>query len=1533
VDHVITGEGGVVMDFKRIIIQSLVFSFILVILFGCSEQRQISPANNSSLIATGAQILNVAGSWAEPIEVAQQVFQTPQAEIWDVDLAITQQGDRLIAWEASQYAPAWNVSTQIQYRSAGSANWQSNAPFDSSTLAAAPRLFTHPNTNIAYVMWQVLNSDVMTTANDTFISQFTPVNGWGVPIKIGQFSNPDAALWTPNTAQYNELIMSATGDATLFWITIADNGTRELHARHYSASNGLSSMATQIMGEPGILRQYYKRFTGVTDSNGMTHIYWVTLLPASSPGISALQLWYKNYTPDSGWGIAKTVEQGQFSNSNNGLINIYDLFAIADPNSADHALIIPVSSNEITTTYMLRFNQGQWQALEEVATSNAMVEYSMTLATNGVGQAVVVWPELDYSAETVTLQGRTFSFAGGWEVSKMITTRQWNGFPSVYRIPSENTLRAALNNNGAMGIIWNERDAALPEYSSYYAALFDPAMGWGEPTPIGNNNYSQSMTTAAQFKIDNNNLASVVWVNRSLSGQQMTYRIMLQEHNPEATANLPASVKENSVSDVALRRPVLSTEPLVLPRKNNTVTTRRVNRLRAEQPGKRILDAWDPPVKLGSAEVARRPERSGPQPFPIPGEPRLGFFGPKLWGDNQDNVFAYWDFSTETQLEMVLLRRETRAGDWLPSSANYQSLTLPSPTSHIAIDESTGIAYAMLHTDASNRQADIYVSRFEPNIGWGEPQLVGQGLCCGALFIDANGDATALWEDPENNLIARRYIHATGWQTPMISVYRTMAETSQLLSYSDFNQFDGSPITIAGYNDGRLLLVKDSDTFAPNPSLTLIHFDPVTGWEAPTTVSLTDQDFRYVNQLALHTNQLNNAATLIGSPQLLSNDGVTLMSTSLDNNVWSASQSINPSANTLGLNWEQDFVSAGNNKGEIMLLTLDAMPTTEPKPTAGQLQAYFYSPDRGWQKQTALTQAISLLDNRVPGSGLAFYSIEQLKVAINENSEAAAVWVDNSLIERALYVSHYTPATGWGMRELVTTVDGWVAGFDQVDLHLDDNGNTNLIWAQVTPNGITIMHDIYTTVHHKEGTIAAPEPPAPAPIPNAPAWPAASDTWSKPSIVWQPTNENPWELYRLGAPQLVYDGKDSVYLSAYADLSFDQSSRPPRFANHENALLRYGVDGTWSDSLPPLSLAKNVVDAIQLATDSITGGIYGAWAEGNELYVSNQKPSADWLAPQLLSNNVDDFYLLSDNLSGAYLLWRTTADSLTINLNYLTTLPSGELEVQPNVPITAPAGFASDKPAVNQQGELAVLWVTENSGTPMLSMLTYAISSGWNTTHPLQDFSVMDSSLGLLAAALDNDWVVVSRSLAEQQLFSARFSLLSGWKNWASMDGNVGQIDIVLGQPKLASNRQGSAMLLWQEETRDNTGVVYRIYSSQFMEAADSQGNFWSQPQAVGETPYLAYHETPNLHVSEDGRALALWANYNDELSTILANKYSPGTGWLAQPETIAVADKLFGKPLIDPVGTIRSDGKIIVVFKNTVGIPGPGFTVVESQF
>jgi len=999
------------MNLKRMIIKLLVFGFLLV---SCAEQNQFPSSYPSSLTAAGVQISNLSGNWAEPIEIAQQVLQTSQAEIGNIDLAITQQGDRFIAWETDQYAPTWNVNIQIQHQTATKTEWQNDFPFASSTLAATPQIFTHPNTDVAYFMWQVLNPNLMTPANDTFISRFVPAKGWSTPIKVGQFKHSDATPQLPDVMQDHELVMSATGDAVILQMIKANDGTHELLARHFNPDTGLSSQANLIVGEPSVIPPRVMAFKGITDNNGTTHVYWLTEDPLRL-SVTPLQLWYNRYTPDTGWETTTAIEQAQFDTAD---VTAYHLFTVADPASADHALMISIETGDSTTTYMLQSMQGQWQALEQVANANTTVEYSVTLAANGTGQAVIVWPQIDFATATLTLQARRFNFATGWETRQVITVRPWRGIAQqTYPAASNNTLNVALNNNGAMGVLWNELDATLADKSIYYAVLFDPLDGWGEPVALSNNTDNTSITTARKFKIDNHNVASVVWVNRSLNNQQITYHIMLQEHDPAATNNSPA---------------------------------------------------------------------------------------------------------------------------------------------------------------------------------------------------------------------------------------------------------------------------------------------------------------------------------------------------------------LNPA------------------------------------------------------KQSS---------------------------------------TDNTSISPPVNDIHQIPAA-----------------------------------------------------------------------PNTPAWPTVSDAWSNPFIVWQPSNASPWQPYRLGTPQLISDINGSIYLSIYADLDYDQSSPKPQFFNHENALLHYDPDGTWSTYLPPLSLEQNVIGAIQIETDVITGGIFGASAEGGELYVSAKARSPNWLTPYLLTNDVKDFYLISENSSHAFLLWRSTAEPLTLNINHLRILACGALEISASESVTAPAGFLSDKPAVNKHGELAVLWAMENNDSGVLKIFSYEIFNGWNASYPPTDFSDMDPSLGLLATTFDGYWAVIARTLTGK-LFGNRFSPTGVWRNWTSIDGNVGKIDIVLGRPKLMNNQHHSAMLLWLEESRDTTGVVYRIYSSQYIDAEDSQGKFWKKPLLVGETPYLPYHEMPNLYYGENEQALALWANYNDDLSIVYANKYTPQTGWLPQPETIVVTNNPAGKPLTDPVGTILPDGKIIVAIKNTIDDSGAGFTLVESRF
>jgi len=159
------------------------------VLSACTEQVT-APVDNNQRLTTGARIANVAGAWGVPVEIASEVFQTPQAEIVEADMVTLAQGDSFVTWETDQFSPTWVIKSTIMHRAPGSAVWQEDIPFDPNKSVGAPRLYTNAGTDFLYAMWHEINPDVVTTANDTFISRYTQGSGWGASIKIGKLSEP-----------------------------------------------------------------------------------------------------------------------------------------------------------------------------------------------------------------------------------------------------------------------------------------------------------------------------------------------------------------------------------------------------------------------------------------------------------------------------------------------------------------------------------------------------------------------------------------------------------------------------------------------------------------------------------------------------------------------------------------------------------------------------------------------------------------------------------------------------------------------------------------------------------------------------------------------------------------------------------------------------------------------------------------------------------------------------------------------------------------------------------------------------------------------------------------------------------------------------------------------------------------------------------------------------------------------------------------------------------------------------------------------
>jgi len=1523
------------MVMSRIHFYYFIIFIHLLLIAACTESSSSKSNAQVSSLSAGVSLLNVAGSWTEPTEVTRYVATTPGSGIYSAKLHMTPQGDTLIAMQTRQHGLLDKVDMPIAYRAPGSTTWQQERPFDSlpvnlvlpedQYIIGFPEIHTQKSSNYAFATFVAGDEQ----AKRKYISRFDPAAGWSPPVSLGDIDT--GGRWGQQ-----EAFIGASDNASLIWATYADNGTVELHARSFDASNGLSLMSTLVRGQPSAPDMFLiNAMAGYIDAQGITHVYWYEsegmLYDYFDDNTSGqTTLWQSEYDVVKGWAIPSQIAEGTLL----GARSMEQMQAVQEATTGNILVWAksgggPMFGPEISA---LHYREGSWLKTRVPPLGGDLTGSKLSINTKG--EMVFVWTEMMYSSSAkVVLWSQRFSLVDGWSMAEIIWEKVQpeplgGSFDSTYEIQVD------INNNGHVVVLWRDIYSITRDY---YAMLYIPESGWGEPQLVITRQAQISTESMSNIlpmaKMNDDNQTTVSWVDIFRNSQDITYQVMVRDHLPGAAGATLATQNQNSANI----KPASTVVQFDNRRQNQPLLTRQmaVSATANQRPlsiatGQRLSSVWDSPTEINTVV--------------LPVDASSYFMGPRLWANNQEAAFVYWnggsqvlDAAGSASASSAIFRRESKEGPWLSYMPLAEEALSASVLIGIYMQQDTGIAYAMWHGACDGLCDELYVSRFEPDLGWDVPTLIANTPCCGQLFLDAEGNVTALWRgnelgaapDPslpnasaQSQWVARRYVHGTGWLPPGPSI-----TNDPVVNRIQGHEMKNNMMVAGGFDDGRIFMLWDESSEDRKYSSFAAQFDPTTGW---SELEMRMHPFSNFGDPTMHINQQADRVQIFVSSLAFSPYGFSkpqLSAQQFYRGNWLSEQPNNNVADTSDFIGYPPYVSDSRSSGEVVFVAQERLFALDNRIASVVLHAYYFSPLLGWATDTGtfITDPIPLTDTSVVGMPFV-EPLEKLQISVNESGDAAIAWIDNSSLERALYVSHYQPASGWGSKERVATLDGNSQYFGELDLHLDDKGQLSLVWDQVSVTFTTLEHRIYSTVHHDKGSVVAP------PLDDTPLIGqgdlAKSANWSDSVLAYQGADlsgggggggpgRGPGSItrYLMEAPLIRVRSSDSVLLSNHAIVNnYSYDPMVPESRDDEVSLKTFTVDGQWQD-ITPVQTDKPITGRIQTVNDSANNVIYAAWLSNDALFLNWQSVN-QWSVPVSVASNVSEFFLLTNASGVVYLLWQDALDVQTLNLDIVNSSADGNIQLNTPSSITVAQGRLTGAPTMDLQANVWAMWYVDEADASKKGFLLsqYTKEVGWAETTPRLALEGMDPDLGLIDAAGTDGVVFISQEINSRQLMAIDFSSSTGWGAWQALGSQESPTSALIGLPRLVTNNKADAMILWVEEQKSTSGDIgYKAYTRQYIARA------WQPASLVANIAYPNRNEAPDLFLADDGRALVLWVKTIKWRGVLYANKFSPDTGWLETPEIVAHANDLdFSRRYYAPKGAILPNGKIVAVWRDS---------------
>ncbi len=223
---------------------------------------------------------------------------------------------------------------------------------------------------------------------------------------------------------------------------------------------------------------------------------------------------------------------------------------------------------------------------------------------------------------------------------------------------------------------------------------------------------------------------------------------------------------------------------------------------------------------------------------------------------------------------------------------------------------------------------------------------------------------------------------------------------------------------------------------------------------------------------------------------------------------------------------------------------------------------------------------------------------------------------------------------------------------------------------------------------------------------------------------------------------------------------------------------------------------------------------------------------------------------------------------------------------------------------------------------------TYSQASGWGTPELIETIDAGNAKLPWIEAGADGVFTAVWF-----QLDGARNDVLS---NRYTPGAGWGVAQLLETEdagsafnPRLAVHSDGTAMAVWSHDDGARRNIMANLYSP---------GTGWGTAELI-ESDNIGNATRPQVKFDSAGDAIAVWLQVDGAFSSTYSNRYTVGSGW-GTPELLETEDlgNAFGAQLAvtddDRVVAIwhQSDGNVFNIWANTYTAGGGWETALKVE-
>jgi len=1495
------GEGN---PMRKAITFIVITSTIALLLSAC--ESNVTPHKTSSSSArTIDKSALVTNAWSAPAKLGE----------WATKDFIASSDFTFTSAVGGSFIAGWaNADLQAQFtlRSALGGPWQPTGP----NLAGfkkefPPHLYTNPRSSAVYATWY--SPDVGRSGN--FISRYTADAGWTTPHAFS------------DTVQETKVIVGDNGEAVILWESFAENGTMELNARRVDLQGNLSLMDTYILGQPGRLAPNLSQITGTISASGAVNIFGLSQT-ATAPDpffpSSSWQLWNINYSASGA--LSKTWSKPQIIPNTDFTISGYPQQVDIVPAGAT-GLRIFIKSGEPAgekSIAILESNNGVWSNITLRLESPTYGSLVAPIATSPSGQIAIAW--LDYTfAQDVdknsTIEFRVFvkhyNDSTGWSAPVQIN----NSLPQ----PAEGVgfgtgdePKISINSAGQIAVVWrNPADKPAALYSNFY----DPATQWrGEELAVTTAVKKEYLPKFEVMLADTGD-TSIIWQETKFGlGGITTVTLQAVDHlgagNGVAktkSANIQAVSKNALSRRIGLRTaagaPARSATPSLTTRQRIARQSAIANPLPV-----RASSAWNEPTVLGEFMIASD----------------QGYFVDALNVNSNDRGESLVSYLVDPSNETTLVwSGNIVTGGWQKDSPPFSPTNGTPYVMDTVVDPQTGnLNLGWLTMCSSNECGDIFVSSKLSDGSWEAPTSLGKSVFSGLDLLVSSKGIGAAWyaaQDAAGNptIAYSGHSQGAGWAPPDLFTPTVNKTLVGPLGHSP------SRVMSAVLGESGVVSIVADVSFG-NASV-LVQRNPSGAWtqaDFPIPVATTSTSPAYLT------------ATGTGdSVQALVDEGFS----SLDRREMAYQYSNG--------NWGTPLDVTAPKKGDIYTFGIDKLPKDSNSkgqvlaawseqvfvgadPTR-QVRVNWFDPVLGWGKP---------IDIGYPISGYVRFQagrpsdiVENLQVNINESGQGAVAWIDTSGTQHTLNIVHLNLAMTEVTHEIVRSVDPAVTAFSALDVHVDNQGRTILVWDETTFGLNQDTHRVKTATYHAGGTIS-PGPVVPPVITTrpVPVVPPVSIGWSNKEVAWTFPVAPGW--MDLSQPATLVIVNDQPILGIQVDRAFDTTTE--RFASSDHTLVSGSASGVWTSNDPFGAVAPDVMTSVQMVTDEKAQALYALWISQHALYINRQNSNGTWTTPLLVASNVDSGLLLINGNGQVAALWELIGDPSALQVAEVTAGAGNTIRVGATATSTVTKSARVGRAVLSNLGTIAVMREITNITGQDFVISKYEFGKGWQAQSTkkitMNGFSPANLQLAITST---NQVVAFAQSDTLRTLHSASLKPDGTWSAWTSIQNGNGNPISLAGQYRVGTSSAGHLYAMWVEEIirADGEPVNNAMFSSYGVPDAVT-GSPWKSPNRITQISHPNSSETPLLLVGRDGAAAVVWkqAAVPFESGAIMVMKYQPTSGWKTEPETAASYASFFSPDLVRINAAISASNGLYIVWETPGDYsffgPQPPYTVQMTR-